>query len=135
MSEPVRRLARATVARRVAALLDRGRVRVDADANVDAGWSDAGDVTIDALPRWVRSAGLAASGGQRWLWISPRAGTRGDIASAQAVLGAPRGRYRVDTIDTESGDIVAREVASAPPLVIGLPRRASAVLVRIERIA
>ncbi|MCL4812324.1 MAG: hypothetical protein KJ061_07565 [Vicinamibacteraceae bacterium] len=126
MTRRYRMLKPSTVARRLAAAGLAGE---------GAAWSEAASLTIQRLPDWVGSAGLVEGEGVLWLWAGAAPRATSDIASSQAVLDAPRGRYRLDTIDPQTGDIVAREIATAPPLVIGLPRRAAAVLVRVERIA
>lgn len=123
MTARIRPLKVTTVARRVAALHL-------ADREVE--WGEPAGIAIVTLPAWVKSAGLAASDGMHWLWVEPAAGAVPDGGPSQAVLDAPRGRYRIDAIDPASGAVVAREIATAAPLVIGLPRRGGAVVLRIE---
>jgi hypothetical protein len=125
MTAAPRRLAFTTVARRVSAmgLVDDGAV-----------WVEPTESAVATLPGWVRAAGLAAADGIHWLWIDAEAGGVAGIAASQAVLNAPPGRYAIDTIDPGTGQTVAREIASAAPLVIGLPRRGRSVVLRIEAI-
>jgi hypothetical protein len=93
----------------------------------------ARDVSILALPPWVARQGLAASGDALWLWVTPHAETA-DPEMGQASLAVPAGRYVIDVLETVTRTWLSREAAAAPPLVIGLPRRAGPLLARIRRV-
>ena len=84
------------------------------------------------LPDWVREYGLASSPWGIWLWTAPSGGHEA-AGMGQATLDLPGGRYVVDALDTVTGAWISREVGTAPPLVIGLPRRNGPVLLRIVR--
>jgi hypothetical protein len=85
---------------------------------------------VRALPAWVVGYGVATSHGATWLWIVG-ASDPGTEAMDQTVLDLPPGCYVVDVLDAATGGLLSRETATAPPLVMGLPRRGSAVAVRI----
>jgi hypothetical protein len=88
------------------------------------------DLHVRSLPVWVVEYGVASSAGAAWLWVAGAAGP-GTEAMDQAVLDLPPGYYVVDVLDAATGGLLSRETATAPPLVMGLPRRGSAVAVRI----
>lgn len=88
------------------------------------------EVQVRALPAWVVGYGVAASDAATWLWIAG-ASDPGPGSMGQAILDLPPGHYVVDVLDPATGALLSRETATAPPLVIGLPRRGRAVAVRI----
>ena len=96
------------------------------------GLAPAPDASVLFLPAWVREHGLAASAGVLWLWVAP-AEDEDAVDMDQASLDVLAGRYLVDALDTETRAWISREVATAPPLVIGLPRRGGPVLLRLAR--
>jgi hypothetical protein len=87
-------------------------------------------IRVRSLPDWVVEYGVATSAGAAWLWVAGAA-EPGTEAMDQAVLDLPPGCYVVDVLDAATGARLSRETATASPLVIGVPRRGSAVAVRI----
>lgn len=87
-------------------------------------------IHVRSLPDWVREYGVARSAGATWLWVGSAAEPGAELMD-QAVLEAPPGRYAVDVFDAATGALLSRETATAPPLVIGLPRRNGPVAVRV----
>jgi hypothetical protein len=88
------------------------------------------------LPAWVASYGVARLRDSWLLWVEPaseevEARDEHAFAVSQAVLDLPAGRYVIECVEARSGAVVARESAAAPPLVIGLPRRNTGLLVEI----
>lgn len=72
---------------------------------------------------------LGAIGGAVLLWLSP--GAEGGPALRQLVLDLPAGRYRAEYWDVAERRLAGVEIATAAPLVLGLPdpRAAYAVLI------
>ena len=98
-------------------------------------FAPAGDIGLREVPGWIREFGALRDGASLWLWLAGAPGlrTRGsEPAMGQAVIDVPEGRYRIDTYDVDARAWVSRESALAAPLVIGVPHRAGAVLVRIR---
>ena len=84
------------------------------------------------LPAWVDEYGIARAAESYWLWLAaPDAQLPPDMGQAGPNL--PPGRYVVEAHDVERHGWIAQETAAAPPLVVGVPRRAGAVILRLSR--
>ena len=84
------------------------------------------------LPDWVNAYGVARDADGIWLWLAPA--VPGDAPGiGQAALDLPPGRYMVESFDVKAHAWIARESAAASPLVIGVPRRSGAVVLRVAR--
>jgi hypothetical protein len=72
---------------------------------------------------------LGASGGPSLLWLIP--GSENGSGCRQLVLGLPAGRYRAEYWNIAEGRLAGVEIATAAPLVLGLPdpRAACAILI------
>ena len=72
---------------------------------------------------------LGASGGPSLLWLSP--GAENGSGCRQLVLSLPAGRYRTEYWNIAEGRLAGVEIATAAPLVLGLPdpRAACAILI------
>jgi hypothetical protein len=72
---------------------------------------------------------LGAIGGALLLWLNP--GAKGGSAPRQLVLDLPAGRYRAEYWDLAEHRLAGVEIATAAPLVLGLPdpRAACAILI------
>jgi len=72
---------------------------------------------------------LGASGGPSLLWLSP--GAENGSGCRQLVLSLPAGRYRAEYWNIAEGRLDGVEIATAAPLVLGLPdpRAACAILI------
>lgn len=113
-------------------------------AELAAGAETAAGAAHDASPRLAErlfapkgnAAGaveefgaLGAIGGPTLLWLSPGAGS--GSGCRQFVLDLPAGRYRAEYWNIAEGRLAGVEIATAAPLVLGLPdpRAAFAILV------
>ena len=94
----------------------------------------ADDIHLHEFPGWMAWFGAVRTGRELWLWLAP-AHADADATMGQAVLEVPGGRYLGESYDVEAGAWVARESVLAPPLVIGVPRRPGAMVLRVTRTA
>jgi len=85
------------------------------------------------MPAWVaRVVVLSDDDDGCWMWCDAAPSVPG--YSGQMVLDRPAGRYLVDVFDPGDGTCLSRESAAGGPLVAGLPRVASEVLVHVSRV-
>jgi hypothetical protein len=83
------------------------------------------------LPDGVGEAGLAMEGETLWLWAHPSE-EEAHTVLPQLLLDLPAGRYQLDFFDARERRWFARESATAPPLVVALPRQGAGLAIRIR---
>jgi hypothetical protein len=93
-------------------------------------WRQLPSAVICSLPEWAAEAGLAEGLTGYWLWIGP--GESHEEPAGQVMLQIPEGRYLVEVIDISTGQVIARELAFGPPLVVGAPWRPTPVGLHIR---
>jgi len=108
----------------------------------DSTWAAAEGVVVSA-PAWVDAIGTAKCGREIWIVVEPHAGEGstgraagepGETPAGQLVLDVAPGRYLIDAYDLATGSVFSRESGQAAPLVIGLPRHATTMALRVRRI-
>ena len=114
----------------------RARLLAAMPALAGGEFAPADEVGLRHAPAWIGEFGAVRDAASLWLWLDGAAVTRGsEPAMGQTVLDVPEGRYLVESYDVETRSWVSRESAQSPPLVIGIPRRAGPVVLRVTRTA
>lgn len=116
----------------------RARLLAAMPALADGELAPADALRPPRVPAWVSEVGAVRDGSALWLWLdgAGRSQVAGnELTIDQMVLELPEGRYLVESYDVEARAWVGRESAASPPLVIGVPHRAGAVLLRVTRTA
>ncbi len=94
------------------------------------------DIEVSTAPPCVERHEVARAGADYLVLLAPAPERAPDAGRwlAQVVLAAPPGRYVSDAFDVERRAWVARETAASPPLVLGVPAAAGAVVLRLRRL-
>ncbi len=87
---------------------------------------------VREVPSWVSHFDLVEDVPCAWLFAEPDAAVAYD-RPGQLVLDFPVGRYMIDTFDLAARKCVARESASASPLVIGFTYTGAPTLLWIRK--
>ncbi len=99
--------------------------------DLSAGAKEA-NVLVRKVPSWISHFGLVEDVPHAWLYAEPDAAVAYD-RPGQLVLDFPVGRYMIDTFDLAAHKCVARESATASPLVVGFTYTGTPTLLWIRK--